>query len=327
LTDTGARAPELVEFYAKVFDAVTKNVAQVLEGKDEPVRLTLMCMAARGHVLLEDVPGVGKTTLAKALAHSLGLEWHRIQFTPDLLPSDVTGVNIFEREQGSFRFRPGGVFANILLGDEINRASPKTQAALLEAMQERQVTVDSITRALPSPFLVIATQNPVEHAGTYPLPEAQLDRFLLRIGIGYPAHDAEVDMLSHHGTGPDVDHLPAVVEPNAVALLMDVTSQIYVADSVKHYIVNVAEATRAHPSLALGMSPRASLALQQVARAHAASLGRSYVIPDDVKALSQPVLGHRLKLTPTERAAGTPVSEVIDEVFRVVSAPKGDGPR
>jgi MoxR-like ATPase len=314
-----------VEFYAEVFDAVTTNVARVLEGKDEPVRLTLMCMAAGGHVLLEDVPGVGKTTLAKALAHSLGLEWHRIQFTPDLLPSDVTGVNIFEREQGSFRFRPGGVFANILLGDEINRASPKTQAALLEAMQERQVTVDSTSHALPLPFLVIATQNPVEHAGTYPLPEAQLDRFLLRIGIGYPAHDAEVAMLARHGTGPDVDHLPAVVEPTAVLALMRVTSQIHVADHIKHYIVHLAEATRTHPSLVLGMSPRAALALQQVARARAASLGRTYVIPDDIKALGEPVLGHRLRLTPAARATGTTVSNAIDDVFHSVQTPTGDG--
>jgi MoxR-like ATPase len=271
------------------------------------------------------VPGVGKTTLAKALAHSLGLEWNRIQFTPDLLPSDVTGVNIFERELGSFRFRPGGVFANILLGDEINRASPKTQAALLEAMQEGQVTVDSTSRALPSPFLVIATQNPVEHAGTYPLPEAQLDRFLLRIGIGYPVHDAEVAMLARHGTGPDVDHLPAVVEPTAVLTLMRVTSQIHVADAIKHYIVHLAEGTRTHPSLVLGMSPRAALALQQVARARAASLGRTYVTPDDVKALREPVLGHRLKLTPAARATGTTVSNVIDDVFHSVPTPTGHG--
>ena len=325
MTQSGAGAPGPVQFYAEVFDAVTTNVARVLEGKDEPVRLTLMCMAAGGHVLLEDVPGVGKTTLAKALAHSLGLEWHRIQFTPDLLPSDVTGVNIFEREQGSFRFRPGGVFANILLGDEINRASPKTQAALLEAMQEGQVTVDSTSHALPSPFLVIATQNPVEHAGTYPLPEAQLDRFLLRIGIGYPAHDAEVAMLARHGTGPDVDHLPAVVEPSAVLALMRVTSQIHVADAIKHYIVHLAEATRTHPSLVLGMSPRAALALQQVARARAASLGRTYVIPDDVKALREPVLGHRLKLTPAARATGTTVSNAIDDVFLSVPTPTGQG--
>ena len=217
------------------------------------------------------------------------------------------------------------MFANILLGDEINRASPKTQAALLEAMQEGQVTVDSTSHALPVPFLVIATQNPVEHAGTYPLPEAQLDRFLLRIGIGYPAHDAEVAMLARHGTGPDVDHLPAVVEPTAVPALMRVTSQIHVADAIKHYIVRLAEATRTHPSLVLGMSPHAALALQQVARARAASLGRTYVIPDDVKALGEPVLGHRLKLTPAARAAGTTVSNAIADVFHSVPTPTGDG--
>jgi MoxR-like ATPase len=297
--------------FAVTFDAVIDNVAEVLQGKEEPTRLALVCLAAEGHLLLEDVPGVGKTSLAKALARSFDLEWRRIQFTPDLLPSDVTG---------SFAFRPGGVFANVVLGDEINRASPKTQSALLEAMQEGQVTVDNVTHRLPSPFLVIATQNPVEHEGTYPLPESQLDRFLLRVRMGYPDRTAELDMLERPESRTAVDDLPAVAGPDAIPTLVALARQVHVASAL---IVDLATATRHHPALSLGMSPRAALALQRAARALAASAGREYVIPDDIKYLASPVLEHRLVLSPEGVVTGVDIAEVVAEVLRSVPVPAG----
>jgi MoxR-like ATPase len=312
-----------VASFADFFEAIVDNVAQVIQGKQDAIRLALVGMVSEGHLLIEDVPGVGKTSLAKALARSLDCEWHRIQFTPDLLPSDVTGVTVYNRQTATFTFRPGGIFANVILGDEINRASPKTQAALLEAMEERQVTVDSTTYRLPSPFMVIATQNPVEHEGTYPLPESQLDRFLLRIQMGYPNRTAELDMLDTHGQGSMVEELEPVVGPAAVKTMVEVTKSIHVAPALKGYIVDLASATRRHPGLALGMSPRAALSLQRAARALAASNGREYVIPDDIKALVGPVLEHRLSLSPDAQLAGSKPADLLAQVLHAVPVPAG----
>ena len=313
--------------FADGFEAIVDNVERMIQGKSEAIRLAVSCLVAEGHLLIEDVPGVGKTSLAKALAVSLGCSWQRIQFTPDLLPSDVTGVNVYSRANGSFEFRPGGVFANIVLGDEINRASPKTQSALLEAMQERQVTVDATTYALPIPFMVIATQNPIEHEGTYPLPESQLDRFLMRIPMGYPDRAAEIEMLERHG-GTDaltIEELEPVTTTARVEAMAAAARAVHVAPGLKGYLVDLAEATRRHPSLALGISPRATLALQGAARARAASVGREYVVPDDVKVLAGPVLEHRLVLTPEATIAGVAGSDVLAQVLDTVPVPAGRG--
>ncbi len=318
-----AVASQTVASFADLFEAAVDNVSQVIQGQEPAIRLALVCMVSQGHLLIEDVPGVGKTTLAKALARSLDCEWHRIQFTPDLLPSDVTGVTVYNRQSGTFTFRPGGIFANVVLGDEINRASPKTQSALLEAMEERQVTVDSTTYRLPAPFMVIATQNPVEHEGTYPLPESQLDRFLLRIRMGYPNRAAELDMLDTHGGGSAVDDLSPVLSPADVQSMVELTKAIHVAPALKGYIVDLAAATRRHPALALGMSPRACLALQRAARAHAAAHGREYVVPDDVKALVGPVLEHRLALSPDAQLGGGRSPDILGDIVASVPVPAG----
>ena len=318
------RAPaRTVATYSDRFETVVSHIAQVIQGKDDAIRLALVCLLAEGHLLIEDVPGVGKTTLAKALAAAFDVTWHRIQFTPDLLPSDVTGVVVYNRANGSFDFRPGGIFANIVLGDEINRASPKTQSALLEAMEERQVTVDATTYRLGSPFMVIATQNPVEHEGTYPLPESQLDRFLMRIEMGYPDRDAEMTMLETHSAETSVDALPAVATADDVQAMVGLARQIHVAPVLKGYIVDVANATRRHPAIALGASPRASLALQRAARSLAASVGREYVVPDDLKLLAEPVLGHRLGLTPEAQMSGVGPHQVLSDVLASVPVPTG----
>jgi MoxR-like ATPase len=318
-----AVAERSVASFADFFEGVVDNVSRVIQGKESAIRLALVCMVAEGHLLIEDVPGVGKTSLAKALARSIDVEWHRIQFTPDLLPSDVTGVTVYNRQTGAFTFRPGGIFANVVLGDEINRASPKTQAALLEAMEERQVTVDTTTYRLPNPFMVIATQNPIEHEGTYPLPESQLDRFLLRIRMGYPDRAAEIDMLDTHGDGNAVDDLKPVVSPEDVEAMVELTKAIHVAPALKGYIVDLATATRRHPGLALGMSPRAALSLLRAARALAASLGREYVVPDDIKALVGPVLEHRLGLAPDTQLGGGRPADLLAEVLAAVPVPAG----
>ena len=312
--------------FAEGFEAIVDNVERVIQGKADAIRLALCCLVAEGHLLIEDVPGVGKTSLAKALAASLGCEWRRIQFTPDLLPSDVTGVNVYSRSNGSFEFRPGGIFANIVLGDEINRASPKTQSALLEAMEERQVTVDSRTYPLPNPFMVIATQNPAEHEGTYPLPESQLDRFLMRIPMGYPDRRSELEMLdAHGGAGEPIDDLQPVIMAAQVQAMATIVRAVHVAPSIKAYLVDLATATRRHPSLALGVSPRATLAIQKAARARAASLGRDYVVPDDVKALAGPVLAHRLVVSHEAAISGTGVDEALAEVLSSVPVPVPTG--
>jgi MoxR-like ATPase len=308
--------------YAALFESIVDNVRQVVHGKDEAIRLALVCLMAEGHLLVEDVPGVGKTSLAKSIASSLGLEWHRVQFTPDLLPSDVIGTSVFDRNATAFTFRPGAVFANVLLGDEINRASPKTQSALLEAMEERQVTVDGTTHGLPEPFLVVATQNPVEHEGTYALPESQIDRFLMSIGLGYPGREAEITMLEEQG-GHRVTSVKAVAGPTDVMRMINVADAVHVAPALRGYVVDLADASRRHPALALGMSPRASIGLQRSAKALAASLRRDYVIPEDIKYLAHPVLEHRLVLTSEASLSGQTSSEIIADILDDVPVPTG----
>ena len=309
--------------FGETFEAIVENCERVIQGKEDSIRLALMCLVSEGHLLIEDVPGVGKTSLAKSIAASLDCDWQRIQFTPDLLPSDVTGVTVYNRAKGTFDFRPGGIFANIVLGDEINRASPKTQSALLEAMEERQVTVDSTTYSLPAPFMVIATQNPTEHEGTYPLPESQLDRFLMRIRMGYPDRGAEIEMLDTHGATEPIEDLAAVATADEVQAMTKVVLDIHVAPSVKGYIIDVAAATRDHPSLALGMSPRAALALQRAARARAATEDRDFVLPDDVKGVAKYVLEHRLALTPEASLGGMSPGDALDDVLNAVAVPTG----
>lgn len=308
--------------FASLFEAIVSNVGRVLHGKDDPIRLAVLCLVCEGHLLVEDVPGVGKTSLAKSLARSVGLEWHRVQFTPDLLPSDIIGSSVFDRTSASFSFRPGALFANVLLGDEINRASPKTQSALLEAMEERQVTVDGTTYPLPAPFLVIATQNPVEHEGTYTLPESQIDRFLLRVRIGYPDRSSEITMLERHGDS-DTEKLSPVADESDLAGMIKAVSSVYIATSLRSYVVDLARASRAHPAIELGMSPRATIGLQAAAKAHAAAAGRDYVIPGDIKAMAIPVLEHRLVLTPDADLGGTSAGEVLAEVLASVPVPTG----
>jgi len=303
------------------FDRIADNIEKAIQGKDEVVRLSLVALVAEGHLLLEDVPGVGKTMLAKSLAKTLGCSWQRIQFTPDLLPSDVTGVNVWNKTTGAFGFKPGAVFANICLGDEINRASPKTQSALLECMEERQVTVDGVTHVLERPFMVIATQNPIEHEGTYPLPESQLDRFMMRLSVGYPSRDSELEILDTHGTRSPLEELNAVTDSGEVITLTKMAQAVHVAPTLKHYIVELAESTRDHPDVYLGVSPRASLYLLKAARAMAASRGRDYVVPDDIKDLAVPVLAHRILLSPEAQMRGASAEDVLESLLGRVPIP------
>jgi MoxR-like ATPase len=309
--------------FADCYQAVVGNVEQVIQGKREVIELVLLCLVSEGHLLLEDVPGVGKTSLAKSLATSIECSFGRVQFTPDLLPSDVVGITVWNRTDGSFDFRPGPVFNNIVLADEINRASPKTQAALLEAMAEGQVTVDGATYPLNLPFMVIATQNPIEHEGTYPLPESQLDRFLMRVSVGYPAPDAEIEILDTHGDHDAFRDIGPVVTAEHVQAMASAARNVHIAPSLKSYLVEIAQATRRTPHLALGMSPRATLSLQRVAKARAAARGRGYVTPDDVKALALPVLAHRLMVTPEAQLQGLATADVLGEVLRAVPVPGG----
>ena len=308
---------------AASFDKIRANIERVIEGKTDVVRLALIALLAEGHLLIEDVPGVGKTMLAKALARSIDCSVRRIQFTPDLLPSDVTGVSVFNQERGDFEFKPGAIFANIVLGDEINRASPKTQAALLESMEERQVTMDGVTYQLGVPFMVIATQNPIEHEGTYPLPEAQRDRFMLELNIGYPTRQAEFEILETHGRNTTL-----LNELQPVADMIDGVRTVHVADTLKRYIVDLVRATRDHADLALGASPRAALALLRAARAAGAVAGRDYVVPDDVKELVTPVLAHRLITAPEAQMIGRTAADVLADIVEYVPIPirgRGEG--
>ena len=317
MSETAATAqpgPEAVGA-AALADRVVANLGSAVHASPETLRLPLLCLLAEGHVLVEDVPGVGKTVLAKALARSLELTFHRVQFTPDLLPADVTGVNVYDRQSGSFRFRAGPVFANVLLVDEINRASPKTQSALLEAMQETQVTVDGTTHVLERPFLVIATQNPVEYEGTCPLPEAQLDRCAVRMSIGYPPHVDEARMLAEQTTSPPLDHLRPVASASELLAAIVAARRVHVEDSVTRYVVALLRHTRASSRLALGGSPRSGIALLSLAKARALVEGRTFVVPEDVQALAVPVLAHRLILAPEARATGTTVEEIVGDAL------------
>jgi MoxR-like ATPase len=306
---------------AALAERVVSNLGSAIHAAPETLRLPLLCLFAEGHVLVEDVPGVGKTVLAKALARSLELSFHRVQFTPDLLPTDVTGVNVFDRQSGAFRFRAGPVFANVLLVDEINRASPKTQSALLEAMQETQVTVDGTTHALERPFLVIATQNPVEYEGTFPLPEAQLDRFAVRMTIGYPPHADEARMLAEQTTSPPLDHLQPVAGHAELLAAIHAARAVHVEESVTRYVVALLRHTRASARLALGGSPRSGISLLSLAKARALVEGRGFVIPEDVRALAVPVLGHRLILAPEARATGVTAEELVVDALEATTVP------
>jgi len=300
---------------ADLADRVVASLATAVHAPMETLRLPLLTLLAEGHVLVEDVPGVGKTMLAKALARSLDLSFARVQFTPDLLPADVTGVNVFDQASGAFRFRPGPVFANVVLVDEINRASPKTQSALLEAMQEAQVTVDGTTHALEPPFVVIATQNPVEYEGTYPLPEAQLDRFAVRMAIGYPPLVEEARMLAEQTTEPPLDHLRPVAGRDEVLAAIDAVRSVYVEESVNRYAVALLRHTRANARLALGASPRAGISLLRLAKATAVVERRDFVTPEDIRAVATVVLSHRLILAPEARSTGLSPQDVISEAI------------
>jgi len=310
--------PSAVQAVARV---AADNVERVVVGKRREVGLVLVALLCRGHVLIEDVPGVGKTVLAKAFARTIGCSFKRIQFTPDLLPSDVTGVNVFNQQTARFEFRPGPVVAQMVLADEINRATPKTQAALLEAMEEAQITVDGVTHPLPSPFVVLATENPIEYEGTFPLPEAQLDRFLIRLSLGYPGRAGELEMLDRQHRNHPLDTLQQVVRVEDLVRAQAAVKDVHVAPAVKEYILSLVEATRVHDDVYLGASPRGSLALYNTSRAWAALQGREFVLPDDVKDLAEPTLAHRVIVTPAARMKNVDSRVVIGDLLSRVPVP------
>ena len=323
MTET-ARADEPVasRSAADVVESVVENLARAVRAPRETLELCVLCLLAEGHLIIEDFPGVGKTVLAKSVARSLHLSFSRLQFTPDLLPTDVTGVNVFNQRTSEFEFRPGPVFANVLLVDEINRASPKTQSALLEAMQEAQVTIDGVTYPLEQPFFVVATQNPIEYEGTYPLPEAQLDRFTARLSLGYPPFGEEAQMLAEQTTSPPLDHLEAVAGRDELVGAIEAARGVFVEKSVGDYVVGIIRHTRDSSLLALGASPRAGIALLRMAKARAAAFGRDYVVPEDVQAVASAVLAHRVILAPEARASGMRGEDAVERALAEVAIPK-----
>ena len=313
-----------LEDVASLAARIIEAVERVIQGKPDTVRLAVTVMLAEGHLLIEDVPGVGKTMLAKALARAIDCSVRRIQFTPDLLPSDITGVSVYNQDRRDFEFKPGAIFSNIVVGDEINRASPKTQSALLECMEERQVTVDGITYPLEPPFMVLATQNPIEMEGTYPLPEAQRDRFTARLAVGYPSPDAELEMIDQHGAGSPLDDLESVSDALEVSKLIEAVRSVHIAESVRRYAVDLVNATRDNRDLRLGASPRATLHLLRTGRATAALDGRDFVLPDDLQSLAIPVLAHRLLLSAEAQVARRTTQAVVADVVASVPVPTAD---
>ena len=310
-----------MEVIKSVAQRIAENVEQVIVGKHESVQLTIVALLCEGHILIEDVPGTGKTMLAKSVARSLGCTFRRIQFTPDMLPSDVTGVSVFNQKTREFEFRPGPVMAQIVLTDEINRATPKTQSALLEAMEERQITVDGVTYPMKQPFLVLATQNPIEYEGTFPLPEAQLDRFMLRIGLGYPEEGDEGTMLDRQRHSHPITRIEQVVSAEELIEVQQGIRDVYISDLIKEYIISLVRATRKHPDVYLGASPRGSIALYKTGQARAAILGRDYVTPDDIKALAMVTLAHRLIISPSARIKNVDPRAVIQEILDSIPVP------
>jgi MoxR-like ATPase len=313
-----------MESVENLASAIVDNVAKVIVGKWTTIRYAVIALLSQGHILIEDVPGVGKTMLARSVARSLGGSFGRIQFTPDMLPSDITGVSIFNQATRKFEFQSGPIMAQIILTDEINRATPKTQAALLEAMEERQVTVDGVSYDLPRPFMVMATQNPIEYEGTFPLPEAQLDRFMMQLGIGYPDLDQEMRILDMQQYRHPIETLEPIVDVEEVLEAQEAIKNVYVAPAVKEYIVRLSEQTRRHPDIYLGASPRGSLYLYRTGQARAASLGRDYVLPDDIKRLAKPVLSHRLILSPNARLRDVTREDILDEILENLVIPEGE---
>jgi MoxR-like ATPase len=310
-----------VQDLATAVQRIVGNVERVIVGKAEPVAFSLIAVICNGHILIEDVPGVGKTVLTKAIARSIGCSFKRIQFTPDLLPSDVTGVSIYNQKVGDFEFRPGPIMSQIVLADEVNRATPKTQSALLEAMEEGQMTVDGVTYHLPQPFMVMATQNPIEYEGTFPLPEAQLDRFMMNISLGYPKAEDEVNILNSHQHHHPLEDLTQIMTAEELVYIQQQVKNIHVDASILEYIVAIANATRNHQNIYLGVSPRGSLALFRAGQALAAMRGRSYVIPDDIKLLVKPTLAHRIIVTPSARVRSISSSTLLEEILQTVPVP------
>lgn len=321
------RSPEAsLHSVADITERIASSVGQVIIGKRNEIRLAILGLLCQGHILLEDIPGVGKTMMARALSKAVGAEFSRIQFTPDMLPSDVTGVSIYNQRTNEFEFRPGPIMAQIVLADEINRATPKTQAALLEAMEEKQVTVDGITYPMQSPFMIMATQNPIEYEGTFPLPEAQLDRFLIRVQMGYPTPAEEVTLLSAQQYRHPIENLQAVITVDELRMAQDAIRQVYVAEEVKQYIITLVTASRAHSDVYLGSSPRGSLALFRTAQARAAMAGRDYVVPDDVKALAEVTLAHRIIVGPSARIKDISSRTIVRDILATMPVP-GASPR
>jgi MoxR-like ATPase len=319
--DLGEKNMQSVQDLATAVQRVINNVEKVIVGKAESVAFSLIAVICNGHVLIEDVPGVGKTVLTKAIAKSIGCSFKRIQFTPDLLPSDVTGVSIYNQKTGNFEFRPGPIMAQIVLADEVNRATPKTQSALLEAMEEAQVTIDGVTYQLPDPFMVMATQNPIEYEGTFPLPEAQLDRFMMNITLGYPRMQDEMNILDTHQFHHPLDDIEQIMRAEELVQIQKQVRAVHVDPSIREYIVSLTGATRSHNNIYLGSSPRGSLALFRASQALAAIRGRGYVIPDDIKLLAKATLAHRIIVTPAARVRGITSTAILDEILQTVPVP------